>query len=127
MKHLKTFENYVFGREEFVEICNKETGDSRVVKAKIDTEAYHSNIDVRLATELNINTNIDTIRTYNILGDEDLPTAEVCLNFNTGEMEGRKLDSTVTIADRSELRNPVAIGRKDLEQLGILIDVKKSL
>lgn len=127
MKHLKTFENYIFGGEEFVELVNIETGDSRVVKAKIDTETYHSNIDLRLATELNLNTNIETIKTFNILGEEDLPTVDLKFNFNTGEMSGKELESTVTIADRSKLRNQVAIGRLDLEKLDILIDVKKSL
>ena len=127
MKHLMTFETYIFGREEFVEICNPETGDSRVVKAKIDTEAYHSNIDVHLLTELNLNTNIETLRTYNILGDEELPTTNVCMTFNTGEIKGREIECMVSVSDRSKLRHQVAIGRKDLEQLGILIDVKKSL
>ena len=122
-----TFENYVFGREEFVEITNPVNGCSCVVKAKIDTESYTSNIDAEIASHLDLSIQEEPRRVYNQLGDEMLPVSSCNLLFNTGDSKGNVLDTEVTISDRSKLRHKLAIGRKDLERLQVLIDVNKSL
>ncbi len=126
MEHLMTFENYTFGREEFVEVKNPQTGKSVILRAKIDTETYTSNIDYKVALELGLNVNGER-RVYNILGDQQLKTADVEFTFSTGDIEGKHIQTEVTIADRGKLRNQIAIGRKDLEKLHILIDVKKHI
>ena len=71
MEHLMTFESYQLGREEFVEIINTETGKSKVLRAKIDTETYTSNIDYNLALELGLVPTGEK-RVYNIYGDSNL-------------------------------------------------------
>ena len=126
MDYIKTFENYQFGREEFVEITNPLTGKSKVLRAKIDTETYTTNIDYKLALELGLVPDGEK-RVYNIYGDENLKTAGVNLAFSTGDFNGTKLETTVTIANRSKLRNEIAFGRKDIESTGMVIDVRKKL
>jgi hypothetical protein len=125
MIYLKTFENYL-GREEFVEIVNPLNGKSKIVRAKIDTETYTSNIDYELALELGLQP-FGKKRVYNIYGDENLSEANVELIFSIGEQRGRHIDTTVTIANRKKLKNQIAIGRKDIESLNMFIDVTKSI
>lgn len=129
MEHLITFESYQLGREEFVEIINPETGESKVLRAKIDTETYTSNIDYNLALELGLVISGEK-RVYNIYGDNNLKTANINLVFSLGDMTdmtGNRIETEVTIADRGKLRNQLAIGRKDIEKLGLPIDVRKKL
>ena len=127
MEYLKTFESYTFGREEFVEVTNPLSGEYCVVKAKIDTESYTSNIGAELASMLNLYPDNEPKKVYSHLGERDLPVAKCQFTFNTGQQKGEKLDTEVTVGDRSKLRHKLAIGRKDLEKMGILIDVRKSL
>lgn len=127
MKYLKTFERYEFGREEFVEIINPINNARTAAKAKIDTETYTSNIDSELATKLGLVPEVELKRVYNYLGDQNLPVAKLDLVFNTGELKGRRLNTEVTISDRSKLDHKIAIGRRDLKELDILIDVNKSI
>ncbi len=126
MIYLKTFECYTFGREEFVEIINPKTGKSKILRAKIDTETYTTNIDYELASELGLEL-AGKKRVYNTLGDQLLNTSNVELVFSVGDRTGKKISTDVTISDRKKLRNFIAIGRKDLKKLGYLIDVSKSI
>lgn len=127
MNYIKTFENYNLGREEFIEIINPLNGNSFVCKAKIDTETYTSNIDVELAEILGLVPEENTKRVYNYLGDQELKVARVDIIFSTGESKGRRVSTYVTIADRSKLDHPIAVGRKDIGSLNLLIDVNKSI
>lgn len=95
-------------------------------KCKIDTETYTSNIDSELANKLGLVPQ-SIKRVYNYLGDSNLGVAPVDIIFSTGESKGTRISTYVTIADRSKLNHPIAIGRKDVGNLNLLIDVNKSL
>lgn len=87
-------------------------GDRVSVKAKIDTGAFRTSIDEKLADQLGLLSpeNIILERYYrSALGREKRPLLE--LVFWLG---GRKIKTMANISDRSRLRRPMVIGRRDL-------------
>jgi alpha-L-glutamate ligase-like protein len=84
------------------------------VKAKLDTGAYRSSIDMRLAEELGIERNKKKVFIQSASGRAYRPTAN--LSF---QLAGKKINTIVTVVDRSHMKFPMIIGRIDLN--GFLI------
>ena len=93
-------------------------GEKVKVKAKIDTGAYRTSIDEGLAKSLGL-LNPENVLFYkgfrSSMGSEKRPIIE--LVFWLGE---KKIKTAANISDRSDLKRPMIIGRKDLE--GFLIN-----
>jgi hypothetical protein len=85
------------------------------IKARIDTGATQSSIDVNLAKELGYTKYIGQINVVSANGIKTRPLVEI--NY---ELSGKKIKSIFTIADRKNLNYSILIGRNDLE--GFLID-----
>ncbi|HTK03846.1 MAG TPA: sugar-transfer associated ATP-grasp domain-containing protein [Alphaproteobacteria bacterium] len=82
------------------------------VLAKIDTGAWSSAIDADLARELGIFTKSKVLfkkKKLSALGEEERPVIPM-----TFWLAGNKISTKVTVADRSDLRYQVLIGRIDL-------------
>ena len=87
------------------------------VWAKVDTGAWRSSIDKALAKELGIMDKEDVIlrKTFkSTLGSEKRPL--INLRYY---LAGRRIDTVVSVADRSHLRRPLIIGRRDLSGYSI--------
>ena len=119
MKNLMTFESYaILGRVETVTISN-EQGQSITKDAKIDTGSYSSRISTEIAKELQLPV-VDEKTITSAMGEEDRVFVE--LQFN---IAGVEIKTMAGIVDMDDLRNEVAIGRKDIEMVDGLVDVKK--
>jgi alpha-L-glutamate ligase-like protein len=101
-------------------------GKHRVVevRAKIDTGAFRSSIDVVLAEKLGLlqDNRVLYYRHYrSSLGkNKDRPVVGATFWLN-----GKKVTTAVNVADRTKLRTKFLLGRKDLE--GFLISAKRSI
>lgn len=87
----------------------------RFINARIDTGATQSSIDVQLARELGFNKQLGHVNVISANGIKIRPLIEVDY-----ELSGKKIKSTFTLADRSNLNYLVLIGRNDLK--GFLVD-----
>jgi alpha-L-glutamate ligase-like protein len=93
------------------------TNRKHLVKAKIDTGAWKTSIDKDLADSLGLEKKSNILWTKEIksaLGSEKRRV--ISLIFY---MAGRRISTIANVADRSSLRTPLIIGRRDLE--GFLI------
>lgn len=100
--------------------------DGKKVKilAKIDTGAWSSAIDIKLAKKLGLlkkNKVIATRKKLSALGEEERPV--ISLSFY---LAGRKIITRATVADRKVLRYQVLIGRTDLTGFLVSPDIEKS-
>lgn len=96
-------------------------GEKVKVKAKLDTGAWRTSIDEQLAKDLGLlNPENILLEKYfkSALGKEKRPL--ISLVF---WLKGRKIKTIVNIADRSKLRRPITIGRRDLRNF--LIETEK--
>lgn len=119
-KHIMTFESYsILGRVETVKITN-EQGESVTCNAKIDTGSYSSRISADIAKQLKLPV-VDKKKIKSVMGEEDRVFVE--LQFN---ITGIEIKTMAGIADMEGLRNEVAIGRKDIEMVDGIVDVKKN-
>lgn len=87
-------------------------GQKVEVKAKIDTGAWRTSIDRQLAQKLGILTESNILWTKSVkssLGRESRPI--VALSFY---LAGRKIKTIASVANRSNLKTPLIIGRRDL-------------
>lgn len=84
------------------------------IKAKLDTGAYRSSIDINLAKELGLPINKETIYIKSASGRAYRPTTQL-----TFQLAGKKINSQATVVNRSHLRYPMIVGRMDLK--GFLI------
>ena len=120
LKHLMTFESYsILGRVETVIITN-EQGEKVTCDAKIDTGSYSSRISADIAKQLKLPV-VDKKKIKSVMGEEDRTFVE--LQFN---ISGIEIKTMAGITDMEGLRNEVSIGRKDIEMVDGLVDVKKN-
>lgn len=99
------------GTKELVKIVSAKRKKFEVW-AKIDTGAWRSSIDKSLALELGLLTKSNLISTKTFkstLGSEK--RILISLNYY---LAGRKITTVASVADRSKLRRPLIIGRRDL-------------
>jgi len=89
------------------------------VKAKIDTGATNSSIDVKLAKELKLGPVIKSKLIKSSLGNMRRPIIEATIII-----KGKRTKAEFTIADRSHLKYDVLIGQNALKE-GFLIDPSK--
>lgn len=141
VNHAITLSRYLFGESFFEKVEDKEMAkvvepleiikiklgkgkkNVREVRAKVDTGAFRSSIDRKLAEELGL-LNENKILYYrhyrSSLGKHnDRPV--VGLTF---WLRGKKVVTAVNVADRHKLRTKFLLGRKDLE--GFLVAAKRS-
>lgn len=97
-------------------------GDRVPVKVKIDTGAYNSSIDIQVAKDLGL-FNADNIlmkeEFRSAFGREKRPV--ISINF---WLAGKKITTTASVTDRSKLKRPMLIGRKDLEDFIIDLSLR---
>ncbi len=107
----------VIGLVEPVAIIHGEERDE--VKARIDTGATRSSIDLALASKLRLGPVIASkvIRSAN--GAKLRPMVEA-----TVELHGKRITATFTLADREQMQYQVLIGQNILKR-GFLIDPNK--
>jgi hypothetical protein len=115
-----TFESYsILGRVETVTITN-EQGETVTCDAKIDTGSYSSRISADIAKKLKLPV-VDQKKIKSVMGEENRTFVELQFKIN-----GIEIKTTAGIADMEGLRNEVAIGRKDIEMVDGIVDVKKN-
>src|SRR3989338_2492371 len=108
----------VIGLVEKVSISHN--GDrKKTVKAKIDTGATKSSMDINLASELSLGPIIKSKIVKSANGNKVRPIIEAEI-----ELAGKKLSSEFTLADRGHLRYIMLIGQNILKK-GFLIDPNK--
>jgi len=105
------------GEREQVEIVHRGEASDPVM-ARIDTGVAYSSIDEELAEEIGLDDRRpdDYIRVRSALGRERRAVYDVTLR-----LAGREIRSSASIADRSELSNPVLVGRRDLDGLHVAV------
>lgn len=97
---------------EEVEVVSLKTADPVQVKAKVDTGAYSSSVDRQLAESLGLLSPDNVVTKKGVksaLGREE--RSVVAVSF---KLAGKKVKTVATISDRSRLKRPMIIGRRDL-------------
>lgn len=107
-------ETKVLNTSEPITLKNKDV--EKEVLAKLDTGAFHSSIDIKLAEELGYEIS-ETEKVYvkSASGEKYRPTVTI-----TFTLAGKKITTMATVVDRSRLKFPIIIGRKNLT--GFLIN-----
>jgi hypothetical protein len=103
----------VLGLIEYIEI------NGRKFKAKIDTGADHSSIDLELATELGLGPLIGIKKIKSSHGRSVRPITYVEI-----VLKGKKMKSKFNLFDRENMKYPILIGINILKR-GFLIDPTK--
>ena len=95
--------------------------EGTLVRAKIDTGASKSSVDLKLAELLKLGPVIGRTTVVNTHGRAVRPIVRTEI-----EIAGRKLDASFNIALREHLRYPILIGKNILRK-NFVIDPKKKL
>ena len=93
----------------------------KLIRAKIDTGASKSSVDVKLAELLKLGPVVGRTTIINTHGRAVRPVVRTEI-----EMAGRNLNASFNIALREHLRYPILIGKNILRR-GFVIDPKKRL
>ncbi len=111
----------VVGFVEWVICFSKSKRKFKEVKARVDTGATKSSIDINLAKELGLGPVIGNKTIKNAHGSVKRDLIEVTI-----KIAGNIMKEKFTLADRTDLRYPILIGRNILQH-NFLIDPKKRL
>jgi hypothetical protein len=97
------------------------TPDKEVdIIAKVDTGAFSTSVDESFFHSLNLNEEaIKRKMVRNVHGEDIRDVYEVDIII-----KGVKITSHINIADRSDMRYKMILGRQDIEKLGALVNVK---
>lgn len=107
------------GATEQVVLVNEETGEEVEALARIDTGAFYTSIGQDLADDIGLDTeNAETITARSTLGEETRPLVDV-----TMRIAGQERNVRVTVTDRSDVSDPMLIGRQDLT--GFTVDTSQ--
>lgn len=109
----------VIGINEPIEIIDVER-NKHLTMAKIDTGAYRTTICNNLVKQLKIDQVIDYKKVRGALGIEERPI--INLSF---VLDKRLVNTEAFIADRSEMKYDIIVGRKDLKRF--LVDPAKNI
>lgn len=112
IKTINVFENIVISGKD---------GKKMTLPAKIDTGAWSSSIDRTLASDLGLLDKENVLwkrKVYSAMGREKREVVNIVF-----WLKGRKIKSAVGVADRSKLRKPLIIGRRDLT--GFIVEPAK--
>lgn len=90
----------------------------KVVRAKIDTGAYRTSIDVDLVNELGLDPHHKMVHVRSGSGRQKRRTVKVNL-----KLKGKTFKTIASYTERSHLSFPMIIGRKDLD--GFVVDPSK--
>ena len=107
----------IVGLTEFVKINGKTKG--KRIKARIDTGATKSSIDVNLAAKLHLGPIIKNKMVKSAHGSKLRPVIEVEI-----EIAKKKIKAEFTLADRDHMKYKVLIGQNILKK-DFLIDASK--
>jgi len=109
----------VIGLIEKVKLETKE-GRKKIFKAKVDTGATKSSLDITLASKLNVGPVIKSrlIKSAHGIRLRPIVTAEI-------EIAGKKIKGQFTLADRRHLRYQVLIGINLLKKGKFIVDPLK--
>lgn len=80
------------------------------ILAKLDSGAYRTSIDKRLAKELRLPKSDKKVFVQSASGTAYRPTVEL-----TFELGGKTIKTIASVVDRSKLKFPVIVGRRDLQ------------
>lgn len=112
-------ERPILGLLEDVDIMNAETGEKEPTRARIDTGAQNSSVDLVLAQKLRLGPIIKTKSIRNSHGQSLRPVVKAKVI-----LAGVEVEEEFTIANRSNMRYKILIGQNILRQ-GFLIDPSK--
>lgn len=121
----EVFGKKVLGVIEEIEILYKEIKKGKEIEkkykklAKIDTGAFRTSMSIDVIRKLNIERFVTKKIVRSSLGEEIRPVVPV-----TFYLKGEKVDTEVFIADRSQMRYEIIIGRRDL--VNFMIDPSKT-
>jgi hypothetical protein len=108
----------IVGLTENIRIDAKD-GKNKTIKAKIDTGASKSSMDINLASELKLGPVVGTKLVKSAHGNSLRPMIVATIN-----LAGKKIKARFTLADRKHLRYKVLVGVNILKR-GFLIDPLK--
>lgn len=112
VKKLNLNNKTILGLTEFVTIYGKE---EKRIKARIDTGATRSSMDTKLATELHLGPIIKRKKIKSAHGSRLRPIIEAKI-----ELEGKKINTEFSLADRSHMKFKVLIGQNALKKYFII-------
>lgn len=107
------------GLTEHITVHGPAVDKTKRIKARIDTGAHSNSVDSRLAAELHLGPVVKTTTVKSANGESLRPVVEMEITLG-----GKNIRGLFTIADRSELKYRVLIGRDILSRSGFLIDPK---
>lgn len=92
------------------EVTFYRNGEPITIKAKLDTGAFRTSIDKKFAELLDLTILNEKVFVKSASGESFRPTAKA--SFLLG---GKKINTVVSIGDRSNLKYPVIIGHRDMK------------